>query len=644
MTYFKYVERSAEDNINWAEIGKNMSDMLQQEAAAREAKKAQLDTDSREYGERLSNSPSGTYDGANTFISEYADAQQQYRLLQDRLFQSGQLNLRDYTRNRQNSVDGTDIMFDLAKEYEAEFVDKMERYKLKKSSYQEVFKMEQAEGLANLREVGAYINPTNGVVNIGKKVTTGTGQSATTTLSKNPNDVVTVPQLRNRIKQKIDRMDIGKYATNAADQLGAIESSVVDYASKGNLNTILTEINATKGSYGVEGDAFAAGYLEWEKNIIGEALVNPNDAASILVDTNTVEPTTGKPYTFSDEPNASKRKANEIYLNPTKGATGDGTPDFTKEQTQAAEDVMKVRIRGAIDQKVSIKGAGFTPKDNTTDVAVGKTESNQEAIVTNFAKLWYGDAAIKEDAADSIRAYNPDVESVSLSDDGESVVITFTDKSGLPPETLSFGDDQESFIESGMNFILSEKDKIGDINEVIKRGGINVKKPKLSGKKYMFESMGDVTTTLPFEEAYKLREGAKIDVVAISDLAKTTIDDEGENEAVTVVQTMVNDITGIDAEDVTVRDFYSMASGRGIVVTIKGQDDMYINLDKPTEVTKQVEAIRDAIVNYAVKNVSMLPEDKEKYAQDYGQVRKGKPMGSAKPAASGAGSAPRKKK
>ena len=46
-TYYKYVERNAEDNINWAEVGKSMSDMLQQEAQAREEKKAQLAKDSR---------------------------------------------------------------------------------------------------------------------------------------------------------------------------------------------------------------------------------------------------------------------------------------------------------------------------------------------------------------------------------------------------------------------------------------------------------------------------------------------------------------------------------------------------------------------------------------------------------------------
>ena len=66
--------------------------------------------------------------------------------------------------------------------------------------------MEQAEGLANLREVEAYINPTNGVVSLGKKVQVTKNVNGknvtTTTLSKDPNDVVTAMSLRDRIRQK----------------------------------------------------------------------------------------------------------------------------------------------------------------------------------------------------------------------------------------------------------------------------------------------------------------------------------------------------------------------------------------------------------------------------------------------------------
>lgn len=617
-TYYKYVERNAEDQINWAEVGKNMSDMLQQEAQAREQKKAALDKDSREYGETLSNAPSGDYDAGNTFAANYSNSQQEYRLQQDRLFQNGQLSLRDYTRNRQNGKDGTTIMFDLSKEYEAEYVDKMKRWQGDESAYEEVFKMEQAEGLANLRDVEAYINPTNGVVSIGRKVTTGTGANQTTTLSKDPNDVVTVPQLRNRIKQKVDKMKVDEFAKGAADQLGAVESAVVKYAREGSLNTILTKIDAKTGDYGVEGDSFAATYLDWETDQIEAGMRNPSDAASVLTN-RALKASNGEQYTFTYETDESKRKPNEIFLDQSKNPNG--VPKLSEEQNDAAIDILKTGIRAAIDTKVQAKSAGTTPYEPSASIAQGKGEDAQESVVNNFAKLFYGDQATKDDAADSIRAYNPNVEGIKLSEDGLGIVIDFTEKSGLPSETLSFGTDQKSFVESGMNFILSGDDKIADIDEVIKRGKINLSKPLLSGVDYAFDSRGDVVTSLPFEETFKQKEGSKIDAVAITDLASTTIDDDGENEAVTVVQTMVNSIPNM--EDVKVRDFAAMASGRGIVVEIKGQDDLYINLDEPTKVAEQVELIREALVNHSLNNNILMDEEaKQKYVEDYGQVKK----------------------
>ena len=641
MTYFKYVERNAEDQINWAEVGKNMSDMLRNEAAAREEKKAALEQDSREYGEILSNNPTGNYDASNTFSSTYANSQQEYRLLQDRLFKSGQLSLRDYTRNRQNGKDGTEIVYSLAREYEKEFNDKMKRYADKVSSYQEVYKMEQAEGLANLREVEAYINPTNGVVSLGKKVQVTKNVNGknvtTTTLSKDPNDVVTAMSLRDRIKQKIDRMQVDEFASGAADQLGSVESAVVRYAKEGSLNTILTKIDAKEGNYGVEGDQFAATYLDWESDQIDAGMENPNDAASILVD-RALKASNGKQYTFTYESDPKKREANEIYLDPTKGPTADGVPALSEEQEKAARDILKTAIRAQIDDKVQIKSAGATQYKPASSVASGKSEDNQVSIVNNFAKLYYGTKEEKEDAADSIRAYNPNVESVSLSEDGESVVITFTDASGLPPETLSFGDDQKSFVESGMNFVLSGDDKIGDINEVIKRGGIDLSKPKLSGADYMFTSMGDVTTTLPFEEAFTQREGSKLDVTKISDLADTAITRDEEDEAVDIMNQMVKSVP--NTEDVKVTQF---GIGRGINVEIDGKT-YAIDLKQPTKVPEQFELIKKALVEFSLQNNILMDEDaKKQYVKDYGQVRKNKPAGTA-PKGGGAGSAPRKKK
>ena len=39
-TYYKYAERSADSQVNWAEVGKGISDMLADEVKIREEKKA----------------------------------------------------------------------------------------------------------------------------------------------------------------------------------------------------------------------------------------------------------------------------------------------------------------------------------------------------------------------------------------------------------------------------------------------------------------------------------------------------------------------------------------------------------------------------------------------------------------------------
>ena len=126
-TYYKYVERNAKDRINWNEVGKSVSDMLQEETKVRLEKKAEIDENSRQFGIELANAPVGDYDHGNTFINGFATDMTEYRRMQDNLLKTGQLNLGEYTRNRQNNTDGTKLTFDLAKTYQEAYTDKMDR-------------------------------------------------------------------------------------------------------------------------------------------------------------------------------------------------------------------------------------------------------------------------------------------------------------------------------------------------------------------------------------------------------------------------------------------------------------------------------------------------------------------------------------
>ena len=114
-----------------AEVGKNLSDTLKQEAALREAKKAALDAETRALSDTLENMPMQEFEPANQFMLEFAGTAQETRLIQDNLLRSGMLKPKDFAIMRQNLNDGTTTMIDLGKTYQEEYANKLQGLTMK---------------------------------------------------------------------------------------------------------------------------------------------------------------------------------------------------------------------------------------------------------------------------------------------------------------------------------------------------------------------------------------------------------------------------------------------------------------------------------------------------------------------------------
>ena len=467
MSYYKYAQRQVDSQINWAEIGKTMSETLKDEAAGRERLKGEIDEASRQYGETLSDAPTGDYDAGNTFALDYASNAQEYRLMQDRLLRSGQLNLRDYNIGRQNVMDGTANLFDLAKEYQEEYKTKMDRWDGDKSSFREVWEMEQAEGLGNLRASRGYINPTNGAVSVGKMVKdTETGIMK---LSQDPNDFATVNDLRQRLKQQYNRFDVATTTGAAVDQLGVIESEVFNRASRGRVNTIITTVDAKQGDYTLEDEEFVATYKEWEDVQVSSMMVNPNDVASVLTDYKLTAPN-GERYTFTkdkDEFDAQGEDGNLIFLDQSENASG--VPLFNEKQEQTVEETLKISIRAQIDEKAKVRQAGVDQFKPQTVIDSENREDQQTTVINDFAKLFYGNAQEKQEAAQSISSVNEKIVSIEAPAGGTGVTITYDDNT---TRFMPYGTSEEAFVTSNVNFAyrgMGNDAKIMDIDERVSR-------------------------------------------------------------------------------------------------------------------------------------------------------------------------------
>lgn len=353
-TYFKYAERNIDSQINWAEVGKNVVDMLREEDRLREEKKAAIDTASREFGETLSNAPTGDFQSANEWILGYAADASQARLLQDRLLKGGLLKVKDYTVARQNLNDGTNQMFQVAKEYQDKAAEAMRRYQAGESQDTEAWLMEQVQGLSNFKNTKAYINPTNYTVSLGmmtKKVVDG---KEVMVMESDPDKFVTVNQLRNRMNVKLDKFDYVGSVDRQVSALGEFQTAdiarVAGLYKMASVKEVLDPTNRTRLSD--EDNKKITAYQEWESNSIKSQLSSPYNQLSLLTDAIDKVPGTNDFYTPTFDPELAK--TNPKYILLEDGGTGMPIPKFTEEQTKAATEFLRAQTRNALDRKTKI--------------------------------------------------------------------------------------------------------------------------------------------------------------------------------------------------------------------------------------------------------------------------------------------------
>ncbi len=451
-TYYKYVERNAKDRINWNEVGKSVSDMLNEEAKVRLDKKAEIDENSRQFGIELANAPVGDYDHGNTFINEYTTNMSEYRRMQDNLLKSGQLNLGDYTRNRQNNTDGTKLTFDLATTYQEAYTDKMNRWKSGESQYREVYEMESVEGLANMRTTGSFINPTNGVVSLATRDKNG---------GLDMNNTRTAAEMYGSIKRNYDAYDVNAAVESEVDYLGDFVFSEVQEAINSRGLSSVSQLTDQKE---------APGYTIWENDTISSMMADTDHITSILTN-NVLQTDKGDKYTFTDNETdfINDKSGTLIYLDKSVDAAG--KPVFKPEQETVVKDFLRNRIQQQIDVKLEYSTAGYKPQRdqaNATTIAAGNKKKAQQGVLMAFAKLRYGDTDEKTTAANFIKGVNTDIDKFVFTAKG--VTIKFKKDKGLDDQLIPYNTSNAAFVESGINYALPTEYKILDVNEAIKSG------------------------------------------------------------------------------------------------------------------------------------------------------------------------------
>ena len=459
MTYYKYAEREANSQINWAEVSKGLSDTINQIDKDRQAKKAAIDASTREDMKELADAPKGENTTASAWTINYANDMMNYRLSIDRLLKSGKMSLKDYQVAAQNSKDATNLVFTLSKEYQDQYKVIMDRSRtinpatgMPESSRLETDLAALNESFANISNTVPTINSTNGMVYLSNPEV---GEDGVQKLGKN---FVSLQALRNRVNSKIDAYSLPLGITEAVGQLG---ENTISQLGKTNFRRtgVVTDITDP---------TLRNTYTQWEDATIKKIMASDYQLASILADNMNINPRTGNQYTatYSRE-EFDADKSGDLILMENQNGSGVIMPTFKQEQRDDAKAYIKSQMSSYIDKKTEKRpfqepGVDYAPEYVYNRGQKTKTDREEGNML---AKLYSGNAGEITAALDYFNGLS-DVNFVKRTPSGISVTLSNGETKPIrfknPDGTLV---SQEDFIRSASSLLLGSD---VDINEALK--------------------------------------------------------------------------------------------------------------------------------------------------------------------------------
>lgn len=479
-TFYGYAERDVDSQINWAEIGKNITKTLSDEAKLREEKKAAIDEATRQYGIKLSNKPQGKDRNANEWTLRFADNAQKSMLLLDRLLKSGQMDLKQYTINKQNLLDGTDRAFSLVTNYQDEYGKKWERANsmdpTKRSQYLESFLMSSAERFADFNNTDLYINPMDYKVNVAFKEEKEIDGKKVMIMSPNPNNFTSIDSMENWIKAEYNYFDSNAALKVGVDNLGSDIQTIRKMGSATKLGTLTEVLDITnRERFGSDAKKAISIYEEAENTYLDSLLSNPLNISSVLTNDVSINPNTKESFDYTFNPDEAKSNENLILLK--NDPSGNLIPEFTEAQRKIAKDALRTKFRMMLDKEVKTdvyqepKPEQYQPSETPEwQFEAAKGEQAASDAANMIGKFYYGDDQELKAAANYFFGKGK-VKTVGRSGSGVKILYYDKDQKKTLEKTLDFYGGgkrltQEQFIQSASPLLAENL----DINSALASG------------------------------------------------------------------------------------------------------------------------------------------------------------------------------
>ena len=483
-TYYKYAERSADSQVNWAEVGKGISDMLADEVKIREEKKAAYETAFQDDMKQLSTQPQGDWQDGTNVVNNFAHNMMEQKLIDYKLLKSGKMKPRDYTLRQQNYTNQTNSVLDLNKrlqEKRGKAIKAFEAGNLQAMSISDLSDVQEYTDFANAEII---IDPYSSAFSMGKMEERIIDGKRVKVVSKNtlPVNIASILIESNKLPYDVNK-DIDNTVKGFGTQINVLKELATQ--TKAGSITKLTGIGPLERSKDPQFKGVIEQFNQALDQKIKEFITNKDNLASIL--------TTQLNYnvdSFTRSPDEAKQKGKILTnIDPiTHFSTLDESGPNYKEQVKEASDWIRTQILSKMDNKVEVELGGFAPQPRQpSQYEYERADARKEAVVLGeqISNLITGDASKIANAI----AYIEGMDNVDRVVKGKDVItITTRDKEGqsvinsYPLSGLSAGDIGKSLV----NQLNPEKLPQNTVTDYVNRFNKNKKvnlADTLTGKK-----------------------------------------------------------------------------------------------------------------------------------------------------------------
>lgn len=454
-TYYGYTDRDVDAQINWAEIGKTISDKFKTEAESREKKKEAIDQSTRDMLQTLAVPPQGLDENKNQQAIKYGQDMSNFILTQQRLLKNGQTDPKAYLLAIQNATDSTNQMYDSFDNYNANFKEILERADNDQSQAFELNAAAAAEKYSNFNLYQPVINA-DGSVSMAKKIKTMVDGKEVVTISSDPNDIMPVNYINSMFTRRYDKFKSVDAAKDLSQGLASfVETKIKDpsLSSVGRVTAIESVRNSPE-------------YKNTIRSLASGALTDWN-MMSYLTGEMSLDPTKPK-YNIVYNAQDAAKDPNNILVQMEGNRW---TPKFTDKQREEAITSFGQKIEQYIGEKEQVQTTGQLsdwrqPKPQQQEWQYVANQNRQYSVDygKNVAGLLSGnDATVQE----SIAALNLNNEGNVWAKNRNSITVTTS-----TGRTQTFPIGKGTNVRNLGNKILVATNKIAGIDQASANQGL----------------------------------------------------------------------------------------------------------------------------------------------------------------------------